>query len=292
MNLDQLRAIAAIVDEGSFEGAAFVLNVTPSAISQRVRALERTVGHPIVTRTAPCHPTDRGKAVVRLARQVAVLEAEAWQALGKDAHGRTVTSVAVNADALGTWFGGVLEDAANWPETTLDLHVEDQDHTAALLQHGRVIAAVTAEPTSVQGYSVTPLGVTRYVPVVAEALLQRLPTQGQSSIQRLPLVRFNDKDDLPAAAMRASGITDHGPVHYVPSFDGYLHALRAGLGWGMVVDEQLTPAVQCELVRVPGLEDVLVPLYWQSATVPSRQLQRLTETVLRVAGERLEPIDS
>ena len=36
----QLRALAAVIREGSFDRAAQSLNVTPSAISQRVKALE------------------------------------------------------------------------------------------------------------------------------------------------------------------------------------------------------------------------------------------------------------
>ena len=39
-----LAAVAAIVREGSFERAAERLGVTPSAISQRVKALEERLG--------------------------------------------------------------------------------------------------------------------------------------------------------------------------------------------------------------------------------------------------------
>ena len=38
----QLRALAAVIREGSFDRAAQSLNVTPSAISQRVKALEES----------------------------------------------------------------------------------------------------------------------------------------------------------------------------------------------------------------------------------------------------------
>lgn len=44
MNLDQLQALRAIADEGSFEAAAYELDVSASAVSQRIRALEREVG--------------------------------------------------------------------------------------------------------------------------------------------------------------------------------------------------------------------------------------------------------
>ena len=41
---DQLKALAAILRRGSFEAAAAELSVTPSAISQRIKALEETTG--------------------------------------------------------------------------------------------------------------------------------------------------------------------------------------------------------------------------------------------------------
>ena len=153
LKLDQLRALRAIVEAGSFEAAADELGVSPSAISQRIRALEREAGQPVLRRGTPCEPTPAGVGLVRIARHMQVLEDQAWSSLGRDAAGRTTTSVAVPADALGTWFAPVLRAAAGWEDTVLDLHVEDQDHSAALLRRGEVLAAVTTEPRPVQGLS-------------------------------------------------------------------------------------------------------------------------------------------
>ena len=41
------------------------------------------------------------------------------------------------------------------------------------------------------------------------------------------------------------------------------------------------------LVRVPGLDDVLVPLYWQAATLPVTRLVRLTRAVREAAQRTL-----
>ena len=53
MNHEHLRTLMAIVDEGSFEGAAEALGITPSAVSQRVKALETDVGRVVVERVTP-----------------------------------------------------------------------------------------------------------------------------------------------------------------------------------------------------------------------------------------------
>lgn len=60
-----LRAVVMIVQSGSFEKAARALNVTPSAISQRVKHLEERLGAVLIERGSPCTATERatGSAV-------------------------------------------------------------------------------------------------------------------------------------------------------------------------------------------------------------------------------------
>jgi LysR family transcriptional regulator (chromosome initiation inhibitor) len=55
MTLDPRRceAFVAAVDSGSLEQAAALLNVTPSAISQRIAAQEHDLGTPLLGRARP-----------------------------------------------------------------------------------------------------------------------------------------------------------------------------------------------------------------------------------------------
>src|SRR3546814_3167972 len=69
-----LRALAAVVREGSFERAAASLSVTPSAISQRIKALEERMGRLLVQRGVPAEATPDGRILVQLAEQSALLE--------------------------------------------------------------------------------------------------------------------------------------------------------------------------------------------------------------------------
>ena len=72
----QLEALAAVVEEGTFEAAARRLHVTPSAVSQRVKALEQHLGQVLVRRSRPCRATEAGDVLVRLAGQLRLLEDE------------------------------------------------------------------------------------------------------------------------------------------------------------------------------------------------------------------------
>ena len=62
-NLDPqaLECLAAIVEEGGFERAAQRLNITQSAVSQRLRALEAQAGTVLVVRSRPLRDTSAAK---------------------------------------------------------------------------------------------------------------------------------------------------------------------------------------------------------------------------------------
>lgn len=49
---DSLLTLAAVVREGTFDAAAEALHITPSAVSQRIKALEAQVGRVVVANQA------------------------------------------------------------------------------------------------------------------------------------------------------------------------------------------------------------------------------------------------
>lgn len=281
----QLAALAAIVDHGTFEAAARQLHVTPSAVSQRIRALEQTAGQVLLRRTAPCRPTAAGETLVRLARQTALVRAEAAALLSGDGHGQVVLSVAVSADALATWFRGVLADLAR-PEPdgsrlALRLQVEDQGWSADLLRRGDVLGAVTSDPVAVQGCSSEPLGVLRYHPVAARTLLPNGPAPDAPA--GLPMVVFNEQDDLQHSVLRALGLPEPTVVHRVPTSADFAEAVRLGLGWGLLPEPQLAPMRAEGSVVDLGPGPVDVALYWQRWRLDTPALDRLTRAVRRAA---------
>ncbi len=160
----QLRALAAVIREGSFDRAAQSLNVTPSAISQRVKALEDRVGRLLVKRGTPATATAEGQVLVQLAEQTALLEHDALHRMGLADEDLPQASipVAVNHDSLETWFPQAASQFAQSTGTTLDLRVEDQDHTVELLRQGTVLGAVTTLDEPVQGCQIHALGSIRY----------------------------------------------------------------------------------------------------------------------------------
>ncbi len=274
---DQLETLLAITEEGTFEAAAQRLHLTPSAVSQRMRALELAAGQVLVRRATPATATAAGEPLARLARQLRLLDAETAAELG-DARVLELP-VAVNADSLATWFRPVLDGVAAMPATALRLHVEDQAFSHDLLRRGEVLAAVTSEPRPVQGCSVEPLGGLRYTAAAAPALLDRHRRGRGVDWSTLPMVVFNEKDNLQDEVLGLHGAGRPPIVHRVPSTADFHEAVRRGLGWGMLLDPQLGP----DVVRLPGTRPVVVRLHWQRWRLDSPALATLSHHVHEAA---------
>ncbi|MEU9479295.1 LysR family transcriptional regulator ArgP [Streptomyces sp. NPDC048191] len=287
--LDQVRTLLAVVDEGTFDAAAAALHVTPSAVSQRVKALEQRTGRVLLQRTKPVRPTESGAVLVRYARQLTRLERDAWDELGLSGAGKpTRVSVAVNADSLATWFLPALTRA---PGLCFELHREDEDHTAALLREGLVMAAVTTAAEPVAGCTVGPLGRMRYLPVAApEFTATHLGGRPLAdALPEVPVVTFDRKDDFQDVFVRRLGRGSAGPLrHLVPTSEGFLDAVAAGLGWGMVPEVQAGPLLaEGRLLLLAPEEWMDVTLYWQQWRLDSPALAALAEAVAVTAAEAL-----
>jgi LysR family transcriptional regulator, chromosome initiation inhibitor len=286
-----LAALAAVVREGSFERAAKVLHVTPSAVSQRVRLLEERVGQVLVVRGQPCSATEAGRLLCRHVDDVALLEhtlAERLPALGEGE--RPTLRIAVNADSLATWF---LPAAIAFSEASgalLDLHVDDQDHTASWLRSGEVVAAVTALEEPVQGCRSTPLGALRYVAAAAPAFVERHFGAGitAEALAQAPCLTFDRKDRLQAQWVeRLLGRPLQVPTHWLPESHAFVRACEAGLGWGLHPESMVRGALAAGTLTALRPEVFEVPLFWQASRLAAPLITQLSDAVMAAARAAL-----
>jgi LysR family transcriptional regulator, chromosome initiation inhibitor len=289
LDLAQLQALDATVRGGTLEAAARALHVTPSAISQRLRALEIATGRILLVRTKPVQVTESGQAVLRLARQVDLLTADVARELGGDPAPERVPTlpIAVNADSMSTWVLPALAPLAG--DFSFDLYREDQQHTSALLRAGTVMAAVTADAEPVPGCTSTRLGGMRYRPMAAPGFARRWFPDGPTpeALARAPVVVFDRKDDLQHRYLRARAGDAAPPLHYVPASADFVRAITLALGWGMVPDLQARTA-PAELADLDPAGTVDVVLYWQQWRLRSASLDRVREAVLAAAARELD----
>ncbi|MEV7069888.1 LysR family transcriptional regulator ArgP [Streptomyces sp. NPDC093990] len=289
--LDQVRTLLAVVDEGTFDAAAAALHVTPSAVSQRVKALEQRTGRVLLVRTKPVRPTESGEVVVRFARQLARLERDALAELGVPGEQEvTRVSVAVNADSLATWFLEALTRVPGRERLCFELRREDETRTAELLREGLVMAAVTSSPEAVAGCSVRALGRMRYLAAAEPGFVERwLAGPSPDGLADAPVVTFDRSDDIQDGFLRGLGLDGASRVrHAVPTSEGFVEAVARGLGWGMVPEVQAEPLLRTgRLVPLAPDRPVDVPLYWQQWKLDSPALATLADAVTAAASAAL-----
>jgi LysR family transcriptional regulator (chromosome initiation inhibitor) len=291
-----LRAVAAVVQTGSFERAAAMLNVTPSAVSQRIKHLEERLGTGVIVRGSPCVATEKGAWLCRHMETVGMLESELLEQLpdlagDADAHQRVTISVATNADSLGTWFLDAVAGFTRRSPYLLDLAVDDQDHTAEWLQRGRVLSAVTSLEAPVRGCKRVALGALRYVATASPDFYAWHFAEGVTlrAISAAPALVFNQKDRLQASWVRKTLGKDVAlPAHYVPSTQGFVTASLAGIGWGLnpeqLVSDHLAAGRLVELVPGSRMD---TPLFWQINRLAADRLEPLTREIVSAARQHL-----
>jgi LysR family transcriptional regulator (chromosome initiation inhibitor) len=289
----QLQTLAAILRLGSFEAAATSAGVTPSAVSQRIRALEEKMGAPLVRRGIPCQATPLGARLARHAEDLQLLE----RALAEDvaefaSETAPVLRIAVNADSLATWF---LPALLSMPAARFDLVVDDQDHSTDWLRRGEVQAAVTGHADPVPGCDVYPLGLQRFVATANPAFVKRWFDGGPpayGSLSAAPALTFNQKDRL--QSIWAEGVAGRPvmlPTHYLPSSRGFVDAAVLGLGWAVMPQSLVRDQILAgKLVEILPGRPLDVPLYWQVGRIMARALKPLTQAVRKVAAADLLPL--
>lgn len=305
---DQLRTLAAIAAAGTFEAAAQRLAVTPSAVSQRVRALESAVGQVLVRRGKPAELTPPGEVLVRHARQLALQQADVLAELGIGAAERPVgdpatddggtaplpeITLVVSGDAMTTWALPALVEASAWAR--LEVLREDEEHSIGLLRDGTAVAAVSSVAEAVPGCRSTLLGQMRYRPMASPAFVARWFPDGPTAaaLSRAPVLAFDRKDDLQERYLRlraeeAGAAPLDPPRHFVPASNEFRRAVELGMGWGMLPDLQAAHATRAG--RLVGFDDAratLVPQHWQQWRLHSASLDRLADALVRAARDAL-----
>ena len=299
----QLAALAAVHRRGSFDLAAAGLHVTPSAISQRIKALEEATGTLLIRRGQPCTATGPGLRLIRHHDEVALLErtlaADLPGQISGLAPGPATLRIAVNADSLATW---VIPALAATTGYLFDLVIDDQDVSQDWLRRGEVVAAITAHPGPLQGCETIPLGALRYRSTASPAYMARWFGQGTlpkeltpaltRAVLQAPALTFSEKDRLQDRwiAREIGGKASRAaiPSHRIASSQAFVDACLAGLGWGMnpepLVRHHLASGALVELVPDTPLD---VPLHWQFTRLAAPTLRPVTEAIRAAARQTL-----
>lgn len=291
-----LQTLAAVIREGTFDGAAVTLHLTPSAVSQRMKALEKAVGVVLVQRTKPVRATPDGEILLRLAAQWDLLRLEAAADLaGKPEAGPTTGDqrdwrdlprihlpIAANADSISIWLLPVVAEIQRLHPVAVEVLRDDESHSTGFLRAGQAVGAITSDPRPVRGCTVLPLGSMRYLPVASTDFIKTWLPNGlrAADLARAPMVSFDRKDTIQLDLLnRLTRQHVDPPVTYVPASVEYHRAVELGAGWGAVPATQIEPALAAGRVKKLGTQHVDITLFWQYWKLGSPIVNDLTDLI-------------
>lgn len=160
LELRHLRTVRAIHEQGGLARAAEVLNITQSALSHQVKALEEQAGVDLFVRRAkPLRLSPAGMRLLRLAEQVlplvAATEAE-FKGVEAGRIGRL--HIAMECHACFDWLLPVLDIfRRTWPEVDLDIRQRLAFGALPALARQEVDLVISSDPEEMAGIAYQPL---------------------------------------------------------------------------------------------------------------------------------------
>ncbi|KOX11410.1 LysR family transcriptional regulator [Streptomyces sp. NRRL B-3648] len=144
IDVQRLRVLRAVADHGSFSKAATALHLTPSAVSQHIAVLERSLGAQVVARsTRGVALTPAGQIMVGAAESVAAELAQAKQQVEQLSTGRAQLTVATfSSGGRHLLPGAIPRFMAARPGTLLHVREGEPEHTLPLVRQGAVDLAL------------------------------------------------------------------------------------------------------------------------------------------------------
>jgi DNA-binding transcriptional LysR family regulator len=235
MDTRQLQTLLAIAEQGNFAAAARDVNLTPSAVSQQVAALEAELGAPLFDRSKrPPTLNAKGVQLVQSARQILQILADTRAAIT----GARVTGT-LNIGSLRTGTFTLLPRAIaglrpQFPELNYSLQVGKSEPLMADVVSGRLDVAIVAEHVGVPR-------TLKWTPFLSEPLVVIAPpgTEPRPAaewISSFPYARY--KSNVPLAnqidtEISRLGISPHEFI-VVDTIPAVVECVKAGLAVAVV----------------------------------------------------------
>ncbi len=291
MNIDfsQMQALEAVYKEASFQRAADKLFITQSAVSQRIRAFENTVGQPLLIRTTPPTLTSLGQKYISVFEQIKALmhplqETEQIQ--------KTKVSIASNTECFDMWFNQCLIELSKIEDVLFDVHLHDQEHTLQLLKDAKVLACISSEERPIQGCTVYKLKEQRYVCVAHKEYFKKygLAHGAKDKILKLTTTTYNSLDMIHDNFLKALYKTKKVPpylAHTVPSVTGMLQHIQEQSVFAVMPIEMVEEKIKAgEFVNLFPHVKIKSGLYWHTVQTDIPILKKLTRKIMERAGAR------
>lgn len=288
-----IEALDAVLQYGSFERAAEKLFISQSAVSQRIKQLEKFIAQPALVRSAPPKPTLIGKKLLGLYRRVLLLEQETMPELLNDTSVRPVTlSIATNADSLASWVIPALRPIMSKENVAFQFSILDESRSIEKMKNGEVVGAISLDDQPLPGCRAEYLGKMDYLCVASPSFMTRYFSNGVNAqtLIHAPSVSFDMQD-----SQHKQFLKQHFAVqsemrinHKVGSSEAFVALAKAGLAYCLIPRLQIEDELaKGELVEVTPGQTVTNVIYWHHWLLETGILAQLSTGIVDYARAHL-----
>ena len=288
-----IEALDAVVKQRSFERAAEQLYISQSAVSQRIKQLEKWIAQPALVRENPPRPTPAGKKLLGLYRRVRLLEHELVPELMNEEGSQPLSiSIATNADSLATWLLPALSDVMSSRQVELNLAIHGESRTIEKIKSGEVAGAISLESQAIPGCSADYLGRMDYVCVSSPDFHERYFSEGVNyvTLSKAPAVSYDQYDDL-----HKKFLHDHFNVprdsvinHTVGSSEAFVRLALSGVAYCLIPRLQIIDELESGVLIdiTPGFL-LSYRIYWHHWQLESGVLKEISQAILSYTHNHL-----
>lgn len=288
-----LKALDAVVMEQSFDRAAQRLFITQSAVSQRIKLLEKHFGEPLLIRSTPPQASPLGRLLLGHYQRVLQLEMELNQQLDLQSNQAQTLPLAVNADSLASWLITALSPLLQNKNIQLNLFVQDESTTWERMRSGEALACLSSKEKAISGSDSHFLGYMEYVCVASPDFIARFFKNGvnKQTLQHAPAMYFDQYDDMHLAFLREHYDLQMGqyPCHTIRSSEAFVDLTLASGAYSFnslfSIETHLNSG---RLVDILPEHKIRVPLYWHCWQLGGELMQQLSEQVIDYARQVLK----
>ncbi|MGF1701569.1 LysR family transcriptional regulator ArgP [Photobacterium makurazakiensis] len=288
-----IEALDAVIAQRGFERAAENLCITQSAVSQRIKQLEKLMAQPMLVREQPPRPTTAGQKILGLYRRVRLLEQELLPEITPDDLSQPLSvSIATNADSLATWLLPALSPLLKSRRIELNLMIEDEARTLDKLRSGEVVGAISMEATPMPGCVADYLGRVDFLCVASPEFAKKYFSSGvtRESLVEAPGVAFDHHDDMHERFIQQHFNLPMGSVmkHTVRSSEAFVRLALEGIAFSLIPRVQILQELEQGLL-VNVTPDIFLTrrMYWHHWALESGVLTELSQQLTHHAHQVL-----
>ncbi len=288
-----LHAFSVVVDEQNFAKAASVLSITQSAVSQRIKTLEQTLGQPVLVRAQPLVATNIGKKLLAHYQQVKQLEQDIIPDISANSKTETITAnIASNADSLATWLIAAIGDVCHQYNVAVNFRLADENRTINYLKDGEVFGAISTHDQALPGCTLNKLGDMQYILVAAPSFVDRYFSNGinKKALESAPAVAYDQKDDMHIKYIEQTFGLKGGsyPCHTVRSSEAFVGFALQGLAYCLIPKLQIQAELNAgDLVDLMPENSITRTLYWHHWVLLKGVFKELSKAIIHRAEHAL-----